>query len=105
MDLHLAGKTALITGSSSGIGLAAAANLAAEGATVILNGRSSERLHRAEGQLRAAEPDASIRAVVADVGTEDGVNRLTSAEPRVDILVNNAGIYAPDAFPDITDDK
>ena len=103
MDLQLAGKTALVTAASSGIGLATATTLAAEGATVIINGRDAERLSRAELQVRQQVPGASVRRVVADVGTDDGVRAVTTAEPRVDILVNNVGVYAPAEFADITD--
>jgi len=103
MDLHIAGKTALITASSSGIGLAAATAIAAEGAVVVLNGRDGDRLEQAEGQLRTRVPNASVRLVVADVGTEDGVSTVTAAEPVVDILVNGVGAYGPADFTDITD--
>ncbi|MET0450284.1 MAG: SDR family oxidoreductase [Mycobacterium sp.] len=103
MDLQLAGKTALITAAPSGIGLATATTLAAEGATVIINGRNAERLHHAAEQIREQAPDAVVRLVVADVGTKEGVETLTTAEPRVDILVNNVGIYAPTDFTAISD--
>jgi NAD(P)-dependent dehydrogenase (short-subunit alcohol dehydrogenase family) len=104
MDLHLAGRTALITASSSGIGLATASTLAAEGATVILNGRNPERLRAAADRVRADAPGVPVRTVVADVGTEEGVHQLIAAEPRVDILVNNAAVYAPTEFTNIADD-
>jgi len=103
MDLHLAGKTALVTASSSGIGLATATAIAAEGAIVVLNGRDGDRLKRAEEQLRTRVPNASVRLVVADAGTEDGVRTITAAEPVADIVVNGVGAYGPAAFADITD--
>jgi NAD(P)-dependent dehydrogenase (short-subunit alcohol dehydrogenase family) len=103
MDLQLSGKTALVTGSSSGIGLAAATTLAGEGVTVILNGRNEERLRAAESHVRSHVPNASVRLAVSDVGTEAGVLVVTTAEPQVDILVNNVGIYGPADFPDISD--
>ncbi|AKS34339.1 SDR family NAD(P)-dependent oxidoreductase [Mycolicibacterium goodii] len=103
MDLNIAGKTALVTASSSGIGLAAATAIAAEGAAVVLNGRDEDRLKQAEERLREQVPDASVRLVVADVGTEHGVRTVTAAEPAVDILVNGVGAYGPADFADITD--
>ena len=80
-------------------------SLATEGVTVILNGRRAERLETAAKQVRADVPDASLRLVVADVRTDEGVRAVTTAEPSVDILVNNAGFYAPAAFTDITDSE
>ncbi len=93
MDLQIADKTALVTASSSGIGLAAATALAAEGAIVVLNGRDGDRLKQAEEQLRTHVPTASVRLVVADVGTGDGVRAVAAAVPAVDILVNSVGAY------------
>ena len=104
MNLQLGGKTALVTASSSGIGLATASTLAAEGATVILNGRNVDRLRSAEQRVLAEVPGASITLAVADVGTEQGAQTLIDAHPRVDVLVNNAGIYAPTEFQDIADE-
>lgn len=103
MDLHLAGKTALITGSSTGIGLAVAATLADEGATVILNGRSADRLRDAQQHIRADVPDAAVHVVAADIGTDAGVAAVVEAAPSIDILVNNAAVYGPAAFADISD--
>jgi NAD(P)-dependent dehydrogenase (short-subunit alcohol dehydrogenase family) len=103
MDLHITGKTALVTASSSGIGLATATAIAAEGAVVVLNGRDGDRLKQAEEQLRSHVPGASVRLVVADVGTEAGVSTVTAAEPAVDILVNGVAAHVPTVFTDITD--
>lgn len=105
MDLHIAGKTALVTASSSGIGLAAATAIAAEGAVVVLNGRDGDRLKQAEERLLTHVPNASVRLVVADVGTEHGVRTVIEAEPGVDILVNGVGAYGPATFVDITDEQ
>ncbi|MGE0221367.1 SDR family NAD(P)-dependent oxidoreductase [Mycolicibacterium sp.] len=103
MDLHLAGKTALLTASSSGIGLATAATLAAEGATVVLNGRDKDRLHEAQRQLLDQVPEAAVRLVVADVGIPAGVQTVIDAEPRVDILINNVALYHLADFADLSD--
>jgi 3-oxoacyl-[acyl-carrier protein] reductase len=103
MDLQLTGKTALITGSSGGIGLATAVGLAREGATVVLNGRDAGRLERAAKQVVAEVPAADVRVAVGDVATGDGAAAVLAAEPDVDILVNNAGTYGPARFADITD--
>jgi 3-oxoacyl-[acyl-carrier protein] reductase len=103
MDLRLTGKTALITGSSGGIGLATAIGLAREGATVVLNGRDAARLESAVKRVSADAPDADLRFAVGDVGTAEGVAAVIAAEPDVDILVNNAGTYGPAQFADITD--
>jgi 3-oxoacyl-[acyl-carrier protein] reductase len=105
MDLQIAGKTALITASSSGIGLAAAIAMAAEGANVVLNGRDAARLKDAKARLRTDVPDAWVRILVADVGTGDGVRTVTAALPDVDILVNAVGAYGPADFGDITDEQ
>ncbi|WP_334184399.1 SDR family NAD(P)-dependent oxidoreductase [Novosphingobium sp.] len=100
MDLKLAGKTALVTGSTAGIGLAIAAKLADEGAEVIVTGRNQAKLDAAAqtvGQL------GKVRAVLADPATEEGAQALIDAVPQVDILVNNLGIYEARPFVEITD--
>jgi len=98
MDLQLKGKTALVTGSTAGIGLAIAQALAQEGAAVIVNGRTEERVHAAMKSSRAAY------GVAADLATEAGARKLIAQYPRVDILVNNLGIFEPKPFDQITDD-
>lgn len=103
MDLQLAGKTALVTGSTAGIGLAIAAALAAEGATVAINGRTQNRVAGAIAEIRKTRPDAKLTAVDADVSTAAGCNRLTTALEKVDILVNNAGIFEVKPFFEIPD--
>ncbi|GFE76210.1 SDR family NAD(P)-dependent oxidoreductase [Novosphingobium sp. TCA1] len=100
MDLKIAGKTALVTGSTAGIGLAIAAKLADEGAEVIVTGRNQAKLDAAAqtvGQL------GKVRAVLADPATEEGAKALIAAVPQVDILVNNLGIYEARPFVEITD--
>jgi NAD(P)-dependent dehydrogenase (short-subunit alcohol dehydrogenase family) len=103
MDLGLQGKTALVTGSTAGIGYAAARRFALEGASVVVNGRTEARVHAAVEALRKAAPGATVRGVAADLGTAAGANAVIAAVPEVDVLVNNAGIFEPRAFEDIDD--
>jgi NAD(P)-dependent dehydrogenase (short-subunit alcohol dehydrogenase family) len=101
MDLKLNGQTAVVTGSTAGIGFAIAHRLAAEGASVIVSGRGREKVDAAVAKIKAAS--GSVRGVVADVTTADGADALLAAAGEVDILVNNLGIYESKAFSDITD--
>jgi NAD(P)-dependent dehydrogenase (short-subunit alcohol dehydrogenase family) len=104
MDLGLAGKRALVTGSTAGIGLATARMLAAEGAAVVANGRSEARVAAAVEQIRAAVPGAAVQGVAADLGTAEGCATLVEQVPEVDVLVNNVGIFEPRAFEEIPDE-
>lgn len=104
MDLQLKGKTALVTGSTAGIGRAIARTLAAEGARVLVNGRSAARVDQAIAELRAElDGEAWLVAAPGDLGTAEGCAALLAAHPDVDILVNNLGIFEPRAFEDIAD--
>jgi NAD(P)-dependent dehydrogenase (short-subunit alcohol dehydrogenase family) len=105
MDLQLAGKVALVSGSTAGIGLAIASTLAQEGATVIVNGRTVERVNAAVDQIKHNTRDAKLQGVTADLGTEAGASELFQQVPDVDILVNNLGIYGAKAFADIADEE
>src|SRR4051794_32737688 len=93
MDLKLAGKVALVTGSSRGIGLATVKAFAAEGCRVMLSARSAERLAAAEAELRAT--GAEVAAHPADVGDPEEaaslVETAAAAYGGIDILVNNVG--------------
>ncbi len=104
MDLGLTGKTALVTGSTAGIGFATAVGLAREGAHVILNGRGDERVQRAREQLLQAVPGAKVSGVAADFSGAQGAAVVTKAFPEVDILVNNVGIFEPKPFEQIPDE-
>lgn len=103
MDLELNDKTALVTGSTAGIGLAIARRLVREGATVYINGRTKDRVDGAIEQLRQEFPDAGILGVAADFSKDTEVDTLLREIPFVDILVNNVGIFEPKPFAEITD--
>jgi len=104
MDLELKGTVVLVSGSTAGIGLAIAEALVREGAEVIVNGRTQERVDAALKGLRAKQPDAKLRGVAGDLGTREGVSRMIQEVPRVDILVNNLGMFKPHPFEEITDE-
>jgi NAD(P)-dependent dehydrogenase (short-subunit alcohol dehydrogenase family) len=103
MNLKLNGKTALITGSSAGIGFEIAKALSAEGADVVLTGRVQVKLDQAAADIAAATGHRP-RAVLADAATAEGAAALITAVPTVDILVNNLGIYESKPFVEVTDD-
>jgi NAD(P)-dependent dehydrogenase (short-subunit alcohol dehydrogenase family) len=104
MNIDLSGKTALVTGSTAGIGHAIARGLAATGAEVVLNGRTKAKVDAAVAELAKVVPGAKVRGVAADVSTADGCKALLAALPDVDILINNAGIFEPKGFLDIPDE-
>lgn len=103
MDLQLTGKTAVVTGSTSGIGLAIAQSLVNEGATVIVNGRDADRTAEAANSIQGARQAVPVHG---DVGSAEGVAEFLerlNAVGEVDILVNNAGIFQPTPFFEIPD--
>lgn len=93
MQIELNGKTAIVTGSTKGIGLASATELAIAGATVVINGRTHESVDRAIEHIREAAPGAEVRGVAADLAEAAGCTLLVEKEPECDILVNNLGIF------------
>lgn len=103
MKIDLSGKTALVTGSTAGIGYAIAKGLAQAGADVVVNGRTSDAVESALARLSSEVAQAKIRGVTADVGSADGCAALVAAQPSADILVNNVGIYGPKDFFEIPD--
>ncbi|QCX38376.1 SDR family oxidoreductase [Aureibaculum algae] len=104
MDLKIKGKVALISGSTAGIGYATAERFLNEGATVIINGRTEDRVNAAVEQLKASTKNENVSGVAADFSKVDDINRLLKEVPEVDILVNNTGIFEPKAFADIPDE-
>lgn len=104
MKIDLSGKTALVTGSTAGIGNAIAWGLAETGAEVVINGRGQAKVDAAVAAIVKAVPGAKVRGIAADVSTAAGCKALLAALPDVDILVNNAGIFEPKGFFDIPDE-
>jgi len=100
MDLKLKGKTALVTGSTAGIGFAIAKRLVEEGVDVVITGRNQQKLDEAAAELAQS---GTIRAVLANPATAEGADALIAAVPAVDILVNNLGIYEAKPFAEISD--
>src|SRR5712692_7342793 len=103
MEFGLKGKRAVVSGSTAGIGFAIAAALAAEGAQVIVNGRTETRVSAAVESIRQRVRNADVRGIPADLGTAQGVAAFLQQVPEADILVNNLGIFEPKPFLEISD--
>jgi len=103
MDLHLTHKTALITGSTKGIGKAIATELAREGADVIINGRQAASVDQIVSELQTAFPTTHPQGAVADIAQPAEQQALFDQVPQVDILVNNMGIFQPMSYWDVDD--
>ncbi|MBN6207815.1 SDR family NAD(P)-dependent oxidoreductase [Ralstonia flatus] len=103
MNLHLQNKLALVTGSTKGIGHAIAVALAAEGARVIVNGRTQASVDDAIARLRTEVPDAQVEGFAGDLSNAGQVDVLLGRFPKVDILINNLGIFDPKPFEEIDD--
>jgi NAD(P)-dependent dehydrogenase (short-subunit alcohol dehydrogenase family) len=103
MDLQLNDKTALVTGSTAGIGLEIARKLATEGANVIVTGRSQSKLDLAVASIKASG-GKRVTGALTDAATAQGADVLRKAANEVDILVNNLGIYESKPFADISDE-
>ena len=104
MNLQLDGKKTLVTGSTAGIGFAIARALAREGASVVITGRSQQRVDNATESIRKEFRNAKISGIAVDLATPDGISKCTQAVAIVDVLVNNVGVYEPKPFEEITDD-
>jgi NAD(P)-dependent dehydrogenase (short-subunit alcohol dehydrogenase family) len=105
MNLGLQGKLAVVSGSTAGIGLAIATALASEGARVIINGRTEERVSAALEKIRERVPSADLRGVAADLGSASGVEAFLKKAPDADVLINNLGIFDLKPFLEIPDDE
>src|SRR5437764_3567427 len=103
MNLQLENKIALVSGSTAGIGLAIAKALAAEGARVIVNGRTEARVSKAIASIRANVPTAKLEGLPLDLSKADAAAQTTERHPDVDILVNNLGVYEVKDFEQISD--
>ena len=103
MDYQLKDKKAFVSGSTAGIGFSIAKLLANEGAAVVINGRSQDRVDQAIEAILAEQPDAKISGIAADFGQLKTINYLISQLGPVDILVNNVGVFKSQSFED-TDD-
>jgi NAD(P)-dependent dehydrogenase (short-subunit alcohol dehydrogenase family) len=105
MQIDLHGRTAVVTGSTGGIGYAIARGVAEAGARVVVNGRSDDTVDGASRRIRTDVPGADVVGVAADVTTSDGARRLIVDSGRVDVLVNNLGIFGAAEPLEITDDE
>lgn len=103
MDLEFTGKVAFVSGSTAGIGLAIAQRLGREGADIVINGRTEERVRIALAQIKKDVRNVDVRGIAADLGTAEGCAEVVRQLPHVDILVNNVGIFEPKPFDMITD--
>ncbi len=103
MDLKLQNKLALISGSTAGIGYAIAQALAAEGARVIINGRTQQSVDKAIGALQS-QVSGELIGYAGDLSREDVAQQVARDYPDVEILINNLGIFEPTPFEDISDD-
>lgn len=104
MHIELGGKTAIVTGSTKGIGYSVARGLARAGASVVLTGRQQAAVDAAVQGLRAEVPQAQVRGLATDLAHAEGFERLRAAEPECDILVNNLGIFDVRSFDEVPDE-
>ncbi|QMU27505.1 SDR family NAD(P)-dependent oxidoreductase [Adhaeribacter radiodurans] len=104
MDLKIKDKIAFVSGSTAGIGFAIVRRLLAEGAQVVLNGRTPENVDQAVKQLQSEFTQAQVSGIAADFSKVEDVDKLLQALPEVDILINNVGIFEPKPFAEIPDE-
>jgi len=103
MDLQLANKLALVTGSTAGIGFAIARAFAAEGAFVIVNGRTADGVDNAVARITSAT-GSTVFGFAGDLSVAATASELVRQHPGVEILVNNLGIFEPKPFEEIPDE-
>jgi NAD(P)-dependent dehydrogenase (short-subunit alcohol dehydrogenase family) len=103
MNIDLSKRSAIVTGSTAGIGLAIATGLAAAGAAVVVTGRTQARVDEAIAEVKKVAPAAKVTGVAADLSTAEGAATLIRNVPEADILVNNLGIFEPTDFFEIDD--
>src|SRR6266571_7526046 len=103
MNLKLTDKTALVSGSTAGIGFAIASGLAREGARVIVNGRTDDRVNTAIERIRSHNAGAKLEGIAIDLGNAAGADEVVRRFPELDVLVNNLGIFEPKPFEQISD--
>ena len=103
MDLQLKEKLAFVSGSTAGIGLAIAKALAAEGAQVVVNGRTEARVSKAMDEIRKSYPSSRILPLAGDLSEPSVVHAALHQFEHVDILINNLGVFEPKPFEGITD--
>lgn len=104
MDLELTGKTVFISGSTQGIGLSIASLCAAEGAAVIINGRTQQSVEKAVSRLLEERPGSDVRGTAVDFAESEQVDSLLEDLGAVDVLVNNVGLFEVRPFTEITDE-
>ncbi len=104
MELQLKAKKALVTGSTAGIGFATAQELAGEVASIVVNGRTQERVDSAIAEIRKTHPSADVSGVAADVSNREGCEKVIQTVRSVDVLINNMGIFEPKPFEKIPDE-
>jgi NAD(P)-dependent dehydrogenase (short-subunit alcohol dehydrogenase family) len=105
VKIDLTGRTALVTGSTAGIGYASAQALAHAGASVVVNGRNKERVTEAVERIRAATGSDTVTGIATDLATAEGANDLFTQLPDVDVLVNNLGIFGATPVFEIPDEE
>ncbi|WP_405056325.1 SDR family oxidoreductase [Kribbella sp. NBC_01505] len=105
MQIDLSGRRALVSGSSQGIGLAIATQLARAGAAVVVNGRTADKTEAAASQVRNDVPGAEVTAVAADLASAEGAEQMQAEVPELDILVNNLGIFGAKPVLEVDDDE
>ncbi|GIE28589.1 short-chain dehydrogenase [Actinoplanes italicus] len=103
MIVDFTGRRVLVTGSTSGIGFAAARGFLAAGASVVVNGRGAESVAAAVARLGG--PAAAVSGFAGDLATESACSRLVGDHPHFDVIVNNIGVYGPQDFFDIPDSE